>query len=259
MHKLRKIIKEEVDKAVKAIIRESNEYRMVHYDELLGYLWLKPEFTGLGVDIFVDDGQAYVRDEHIPLLFVRNGYGRETVEFIPISLDENPEILDSSIQVKINSDVLNCIFYFIRENIGLLLDFANGAINAMKFRQMLKVPSFSVVKEGKSRINEMATLHKGDSNLPMDIWIDEGQLYQGHAPRIKFRASKEQRTTREFSSMTLTNPPRLENFPQKHDVSSKDIKILEKFVIDNLEALLLVSDGKMDYTTEFLPNMVKPQ
>ena len=115
--------------------------KALQHDELLGYLWLKPEFTGLGVDIFVDDGQAYVRDEHTPLLFVRNGYGKETVEFIPISLDENPEILDSSIQVKIDSGVLNRVFYFIRENIGLLLDFANGAMNAMKFRQMLNVLS----------------------------------------------------------------------------------------------------------------------
>jgi hypothetical protein len=90
----------------------------------------------------------------------------------------------------------------------------------------------------------------------MDIWLDEGATYNGHAPRLKFRASNEQRTTREFSSMLLTNPPTIENFPKNSPIKSKDIKKLEMFVINNLENLLKLSKGEIDYTTEFLPNII---
>ncbi len=95
-----------------------------------------------------------------------------------------------------------------------------------------------------------------DSNLTMDLWLDEGATYVGHAPRLKFRASNDQRTTREFSSMLLTNPPTIENMPENSPLKKKDIKKLEKFVISNLGLLLKLANGEIQYTTEILPNMI---
>lgn len=82
--------------------------------------------------------------------------------------------------------------------------------------------------------------------------------YVRHAPRIKFRASSEQRTTREFSIMLLVNPPVIENFPSNSPLKTKDINILKQFVIDNLDALKAVANGTCDFKTEFLPNIIKP-
>jgi hypothetical protein len=101
----------------------------------------------------------------------------------------------------------------------------------------------------------MSTLRKEDTNLPVDVWVDEGATFQGHAPRLKFRASQEQRTTREFSSMLLTNPPKIENMPKNSPLRKKDIEKLESFVINNLELLLKLANGEIDFTTEFLPNV----
>jgi len=250
-----KIIKETINDYVSNLIKENIEYKLRDLDELYNYMWLKPNVTNIDVDIFVDDGEAYIRDQHIPLLFVRNGKGREISEFIPISISQTPEILDNNLAIAIDENIIKQVFDFIKVNSKELMDMANGNLNADAFVSAIKIPSY--VTEGKQLIKEMATLRKTDSNLPMDIWVDEGGTYQGHAPRIKFRASREQRNTREFSSMILTNPPTIENYPQHPDINSKDIELLKSFVIMNMDLLLKLANGEIDYRTQFLPNMKK--
>ena len=251
-----RIVKETIDKFVSKVIGEENEYKLQDLDELYGYMWLKPNVTDINADIYVDDGEAYIRDNHIPLLFVRNGHGREITEFIPISISETPTILDNSININIDTITIKLIFEFIKVNKDILISMADGKVGADEFVQALKTPAYAVTEE-KHMINEMATLRMIDSNLPMDIWLDEGATYQGHAPRIKFRASKEQRNTREFSSMLLTNPPKIENFPRNPDIKAKDLMLLRKFVILNLDLLLQLANNEIDYRTQFLPNMIK--
>ena len=250
------IVKETIDNVVSNVIKENSEYKLQDLDELYNYMWLKSDVTHINIDIFVDDGEAYVKDEHIPLLFVRNGQGRKITEFIPISISENPRILDNDIVININKNIIIQVFDFIKVNSETLMLMANGKIGANEFVETLKIPSYAVTEE-KHMINELATLRMIDSNLPMDIWLDEGGLYQGHAPRIKFRASKEQRNTREFSSMLLTNPPTIENLPKHMDIKPRDLLKLRKFVINNLELLIKLANNEIDYRTEFLPNMIK--
>ena len=250
------IVKETIDSFIIDVIKESSEYKLQDLDELLGYMWLKPNVTNINVDIFVDDGEAYIRDEHVPLLFVRNGKGKEVTEFIPISISETPIILDDSIVLNIGTNTINEILEFIKANTNTLMAMANGKITADEFVSALKVPSYAVTEE-KHMITEMATLKKADSNLPMDIWLDEGGLYHGHAPRIKFKASKEQKNTREYSSMLLTNPPTIENYPRHPDIKPRDVELLKEFVVANMDLLLKLSNSEIDYRTQFLPNMKK--
>lgn len=251
-----KIIKESINSFISDLIKENTEYKMQDLDELYGYMWLKPADTNINADIFVDDGEAYIRDHHIPLLYVRNGKGREIMEFIPISISDNPVILDNEMNINLDSSIISSILEFIKLNKNSLLGMANGKLEVNDFVSAIKVPSY-VFTEEKHMINEMATLRRADSNLPMDIWLDEGGTYQGHAPRIKFRASKEQRNTKEFSSMLLTNPPTIENYPQHSDLKTKDLELLEKFVILNMDLLLKLANNEIDYRTQFLPNMIK--
>ena len=51
-------------------------------EEIIEYMWLKPNLTSIDVDIFVDDGGAYLRHNHELLLFARNGYGRGSADFM---------------------------------------------------------------------------------------------------------------------------------------------------------------------------------
>jgi hypothetical protein len=129
-------------------MKEDEEYKMQDLDELYGYMWLKTDVTNINVDIFVDDGEAYIRDNHVPLLFVRNGNGREITEFIPISISESPIILDKSIVIKIGSYIIYQIIEFIKMNFQTLMALANRIISAEDFVSALNMEKNSKYKVG---------------------------------------------------------------------------------------------------------------
>lgn len=118
---------------IKPLLIEGTEYKLQDLDELYGYMWLKPDVTKINADIFVDDGEAYIRDNHVPLLFVRNGIGREITAFIPISISETPTILDTSIVISIDPNIIKQIIAFIKVNTNTLMDMANGKISSDDF------------------------------------------------------------------------------------------------------------------------------
>ena len=205
-----KIDGSQLQKMIKETVRDVlGQYRLDDTEEITEFLWLRPAHTGLNVDIFVDDGGSYKRHGHCPLLFVRNGYDRSVSEFIPFSISERPTILNKNIDYNISYNDIFAVQDFIAANKSILMQLANKDIPHISFLRSIRVPSY-VITENMTTIMEMATLRMSDSNLPMDVWLDEGATFQGHAPRLKFRASNEQRTTREFSSVILTNPPVME-------------------------------------------------
>jgi hypothetical protein len=55
--------------------------------------------------------------------------------------------------------------------------------------------------------------------------------------------------------MLLTNPPTIENMPSNSPLRRKDIEKLESFVINNLDLLLKLANGEIDFATEFLPQL----
>ena len=165
-----------------------NEYALQHPDELMGYRYLNKDKTGIDVDIFVDDGEAYKRDGHKPLLFVRNGYDKMNFEFVPISVSQTPYIMNREMKINIIKGDIRKIFIFIRKNLSLLLRLANMEIDQVDFLKNIQ-PISSMIREQKEILSEMSLLRSKDTNLPTDIWVDEGETFHGHAPRIKFRAS----------------------------------------------------------------------
>ena len=64
-------LKDIVKSLTKRTIRESG---LLRGDELMEYARLGKEYTGLDMDIFVDDGGAYKRYGHQLWIYVRNGY-----------------------------------------------------------------------------------------------------------------------------------------------------------------------------------------
>ena len=110
-------------------------------DDLVEYMWLRPNVTHLNVDVFVDDGQSYVRHDHELLLYVRNGYGRQTDEFIPFSVFQNPIVLDDAIELNVDQEDVLEVQSFIRENQELLQALANRNISQESFVQMISIRS----------------------------------------------------------------------------------------------------------------------
>lgn len=247
---------------IKRIIKEALErlliedYRLAYNDEIMDYLWLKPQRTGLNVDVFVDDGFSYKRNSHPLLLFVRNGYDRTANDFIPITISQTPKIIDNNIELNISYNEISEVIEFIQHNLKIIYSLANDKISIADFWKRLK-PYKGRILESQDIIEEMSRLRAQDSNLPMDIWVDEGVGYRGHAPRIKFKASNEQRTTNEYSTMILSNPPQIENMPKDSFLRKRDIDILKNFVVSNLELLLQLYKGEIDYEKQFFPNFIR--
>lgn len=113
-------------------------YSLIDTDELSEYMWLKPSITSIEYDIFVDDGEAYIRGNHELLLFVRNGKNRSCDIFIPISVSSDPKILDPTLNIIISPEEMNDIYNFIKLNKNLLMKMSNGEILPDEFVNNIK-------------------------------------------------------------------------------------------------------------------------
>lgn len=129
--KIVSVYKEELERQ----LNNAMPYRMEDIDEINEYMWLKPDLTNLDVDIFVDDGGAYLRHNHELLLFARNGYGRGIADFIPFSISNKPRVLDVDMNINISSDVILSIQDFIQANMHSLKSLADKKISQEEFAQ----------------------------------------------------------------------------------------------------------------------------
>ena len=220
--------------------------------EMMEYLKIWPEDSGIPIELWVDDGGSYIRHNHPLWLYFRNGKTMKD-DFIPISINDNPQIMINKPKLKIDNVTLIKIKTFIRRNKVNIIKLAKGKILNTDFLDNIKpVKQFF----NESLINEMATMQPKLTGLKVPIWVDEGTKPQ-HTLRIKFQASKEQRTTRDFSSMTVEDKPRIFNFPKKSELDSKDLEAIRNFVIYNKDLLIALSAGIIRYNNEFLKYMTK--
>ena len=113
-----------------------------------------------------------------------------------------------------------------------------------------------MIREQKEILSEMSLLRSKDTNLPTDIWVDEGETFHGHAPRIKFRASNDQSTTWEFSTITLEEEPIIKNLPKKCSLKGKEIRRIQEFVKNNRELLIRLAYNDIDLD-DFKKEMIK--
>ena len=136
--KLRMAKKKHIDLMVNSSTMEEGKYSLTDVDELMEYMWLKPDRTGLKVDIFVDDCGSYERYGHPLLLWVRNGYGREVSEFIPFLISGQPVILNSGIDCRISEEDVVAILGFIQRNLEILVKLPADLISQTDFVESVK-------------------------------------------------------------------------------------------------------------------------
>lgn len=136
--KLRMAKKKHIDLMVNSRTMKEETYSLTDVDELMEYMWLKPDRTGLRVDIFVDDCGSYERYGHPLLLWVRNGYGREVSEFIPFLISGQPVILNSGIDCRISEEDVVAILGFIQRNLEILVKLPADLISQTDFVESVK-------------------------------------------------------------------------------------------------------------------------
>ena len=104
-------------------------------DNLIEYARLTTQSTGLPVEIFVDDGDAYLRNKHPLWVYVRDGYGDEH-EYVRVRLYPQPAVLDTPQRVP-PAD-LQRVLQFVSRHAGALQRLANGDIDHNEFYHLLE-------------------------------------------------------------------------------------------------------------------------
>jgi hypothetical protein len=100
-----------------------------------------------------------------------------------------------------------------------------------------------------TELEEMATLRKNKSGLPVNLYLDDSMSYKrsGHAQRIKFQPDKGDRPiTRTMIPMSIGDDPQVMGRGVKTSLSTADIEKIKSFVRANKNLLLALSDMKID-------------
>ena len=229
-----------------------DEYQKEDEMELMEFLKIWPDDSGIPVELWVDDGGSYIRHNHPLWLYFRNG---KTIKdkFIPVSINDNPQIMVKNPKLNIDKTTFIKIITFIRRNKKNIIKLAKGQILNTDFLNNIK-PVNTNLNEGL--VNEMATMNPQLTGLRVPIWVDEGTSPQ-HMLRIKFQASKDQKYTRDFSSITVEDNPRIFNLPKKSNLDKRDLEAIKNFVVYNKDLLIALSKCIIKYNDEFLKYMTK--
>jgi hypothetical protein len=107
---------------------------------------------------------------------------------------------------------------------------------------------------GRDELEEMSTLKKDRTGLPVNIWVDDTKAYIAgkHAKRIKFQGDYGNNTNRSnlFSMILSKDSPQI---PAKQlprlKLPAKDIDAIKTFVKNNADLLDKLADEKIDFIT----------
>ena len=115
----------------------------------------------------------------------------------------------------------------------------------------------------QGRLREFTTLTKKRTGLPVNIWVDNSQSYiqRRHDKRIKFQVTHSDSiiSTNNYimACMDLKGNIIKKTYDSEvSELTSKDIKQVRNFVLNNREFLSLLSDNLIDIG-DFLEVMIK--
>ena len=158
------------------VLREENVLRN---DDLMEYAKLGKQYTGLNVDVFVDDGEAYKRNKHPLWIYVRNGYSNID-SFFPVVVSKTPFVPShiSKDDINIQEDDLEAVMVFVSINALLLRDFADEKVEHMDFYKICKPVIYDIKKASRGiSLDESAALalNYGEYDSPQQTYgeIDE--------------------------------------------------------------------------------------
>jgi hypothetical protein len=103
---------------------------------------LRKSDSGLPANLYLDDIGNWGKSGHWKRIKFQPNTGDRPVtrDMVPMSIDDNPQILVKNIKVALNAKQLNQIKAFVRANKDLLLQLADAEISILEFgRRMIKV------------------------------------------------------------------------------------------------------------------------
>ena len=101
------------------------------HDVLLEFCRLRPSDTGLSVEIFLDDGGAYKRNNHPLQVYVQNDYGN-VANVLPIEVEASSHNTILPTNMGISSADHQKVLEFISKNKDLIKQLADGQVDHLE-------------------------------------------------------------------------------------------------------------------------------
>lgn len=103
------------------------------------YLRISKEMSGLPVDIFVQDGDAYLDTDSPLLVLVHNGYGPfRFSDLLPVSVSVLPRVLLRCYEKNLTEKDLATLKSFIRKHRRTLRHLADGPSSTVRTSRLIK-------------------------------------------------------------------------------------------------------------------------
>jgi hypothetical protein len=103
---------------------------------------LRKNDSGLPANLYLDDIGSWSKSGHWKRIKFQPNAGDRPVtrDMVPMSIDDNPQILVKNAKIELNAKQLNQIKAFVKANKDLLLQLSNAEISILEFgRRMVKV------------------------------------------------------------------------------------------------------------------------
>jgi predicted metallo-beta-lactamase superfamily hydrolase len=103
---------------------------------------LRKSRSGLPANLYLDDVGTWSKSGHWKRIKFQPNAGDRPVtrDMVPMSIDDNPQILVKNAKIELNAKQLNQIKAFVKANKDLLLQLADAEIEMFEFgRRMVKV------------------------------------------------------------------------------------------------------------------------
>ena len=132
-----------------------------YYEERENFMHLSPRMTGLNNEVRVDVNHSFEMFRHPLISYIPNTYSKWGKEFIVVTVEEHPKIVQFVEDLKLTTQDLKKSIIWLKENRQLLMDVASGTIDNMDFVDLLRT--------SREQDNDVSS-EENRFGISVDIW-----------------------------------------------------------------------------------------
>ena len=139
----------------------NKEKRYNYCEERENFMHLSPKMTGLNNEVRVDVNHSFEMFRHPLIAYIPNTYSKWSKEFIVVTVEEHPKIVQFVDDLKLTTQDLKKSIIWLKENRQLLMDVASGTIDNMNF--------VAILRTNREQDNDISS-EENRFGISVDIW-----------------------------------------------------------------------------------------